>query len=142
MLVDRRARSLNWEINAAIMPMIASRGKGTPRLALRLLQAARRVTRAGGEHRTTVEHLLKACRLEHLDTLGLGPLEQRYLHLLIDGPRRVNVLASSPGVRTKTLSSVTEPFLIRAGLIEKDDQSCRVLTAKGHQHLADSAPYR
>lgn len=138
-LVDRRARSLGWEIEQAILPMIAARGKGTPRLALRLLQAARRVTRAGGEHRTTVEHLLKACGLEHLDTLGLGPLEQRYLHLLVDGPRRVNVLASSLGVPTKTLSSVTEPFLIRAGLLEKDDQSRRVLTGKGRQHLADSS---
>ncbi len=137
-LVDRRARSLGWEVDPAILPMIATRGKGTPRLALRLLQAARRVTRAGGKYRTTVDHLLKACRLEHLDTLGLGPLEQRYLQLLVDGPRRVNVLASSLGVPTKTLSSVTEPFLIRAGLIEKDDQSRRVLTAKGCQHLVDS----
>ena len=37
---------------------------------------------------------------------------------------------------TKTLTTVTESFLIRAGLIDKDDQSRRVLTPKGREHLA------
>lgn len=139
LLTERRSRSLGWDVDDEILPMISRRAKGTPRLALRLLQAARRVTRSEGKQRTTVDHLLRACQLEHLDTLGLGPLEQRYLQLLKEGPRRVNVLASSLGVPSKTLSTVTEPFLIRSGLLEKDDQSRRVLTLKGREHLARPA---
>ena len=137
-VVERRSRGLSWDIDQKISPLIARRARGTPRLALRLLQAARRVTRSQGQTFTTVEHLAHACRLEQLDSLGLGPLEQKYLQLLDDegGGRRLNLLASALGVPAKTLSSVTEPFLIRAGLVDKDDASRRVLTQKGRQHLS------
>jgi holliday junction DNA helicase RuvB len=137
-VVERRSRGLSWDIDQKISPLIARRARGTPRLALRLLQAARRVTRSQGQTFTTVEHLAYACRLEQLDSLGLGPLEQKYLQLLDDegGGRRLNLLASALGVPAKTLSSVTEPFLIRAGLVDKDDASRRVLTQKGRQHLS------
>ncbi len=136
--VDLRARALGWDLDPRVLPMIAARGKGTPRIALKWMQAAYRSCRAAGESGVTVEHLLQACRLEGCDSLGLGFLEQKYLRLLLDGPRRVNVLASALGVPTKTLTSVTEAFLIRAGLIDKDDQSRRVLTPKGREHLAEN----
>jgi Holliday junction DNA helicase RuvB len=139
-VVDLRARALKWDLDPRVLPMIAARGKGTPRLALKLIQSAYRSCRAAGETAVTVDHLLHACRLEGCDSLGLGFLEQKYLRFLLDGPRRVNVLASSLGVPTKTLTSVTESFLIRAGLIEKDDQSRRVLTPKGREHLATLSP--
>jgi holliday junction DNA helicase RuvB len=138
-VVDLRARALGWELDPRVLPMIASRGKGTPRLALKWMQAAYRSCRANGEAVVTTDHLLHACRLEGCDSLGLGFLEQRYLHLLVEAPRRVNVLASALGVPTKTLTSVTEPFLIRAGLIDKDEQSRRVLTPKGRNHLQETA---
>jgi Holliday junction DNA helicase RuvB len=137
-VVDCRARALGWDLDPRVLPMIAARGKGTPRLALKWMQAAYRSCRAAGESGVTVEHLLQACRLEGCDSLGLGFLEQKYLRLLLDGPRRVNVLASALGVPTKTLTSVTESFLIRAGLIDKDDQSRRVLTPKGREHVAEN----
>ena len=135
-VVESRAKSLEWDVDPLILPSIAARGRGTPRIALRILQSARRVARSMGEHRIKVSHLSQACRLENIDTLGLGFLEQRYLQLLVEGPRRVNVLASSLGVPTKTLTAVQEPFLIRLGLIDKDEVSRRFLTAKGREHLA------
>ena len=137
-VVDLRARALGWDLDPRVLPLIAARGKGTPRIALKWMQAAYRSSRAVGETAVTVDHLLDACRLEGCDSLGLGFLEQRYLRLLIDSPRRVNVLASALGVPTKTLSTVTELFLIRCGLIDKDEVSQRVLTAKGREHLAKS----
>jgi Holliday junction DNA helicase RuvB len=137
-VVDLRARALQWDLDPRVLPMIASRGKGTPRLALKWMQAAYRSCRAAGENAVTVEHLRHACRLEGCDSLGLGFLEQKYLRLLLDGPRRVNVLASALGVPSKTLTTVTEAFLIRVGLIDKDDQSRRVLTPKGREHLAEN----
>lgn len=134
-VVTQRARALGWDIAPEVAVLIAERGRGTPRLALKLLQAARRVCRALGEDLITVAHLHHACRLEGVDDLGLGVLEQRYCRLLLDGPRRVNVLASSLGVPAKTLTSITEAFLIRAGLIDKDEQSRRLLTPKGREYI-------
>jgi Holliday junction DNA helicase RuvB len=134
-VVERRCRSLSWDIEPAVLPEIACRARGVPRLALRLTASARRVTRADSRTLITVADLERACDLEQLDNLGLGPLEQRYLRLLIEGPRRVNVLASALGVPAKTLTSVTEPFLIRAQLVDKDDASRRVLTPKGRRHV-------
>jgi len=137
-VVDLRARALQWDLDPRVLPMIAARGKGTPRLALKWLQAAYRSCRAAGENAVTVEHLLHACRLEGCDSLGLGFLEQKYLKLLLNGPRRVNVLASALGSPTRTVTTVIEAFLLRSGMIDKDDQSRRVLTPKGREHLAEN----
>ena len=116
----------------------SQRARGTPRLALRLLQACRRVCRAEGENSITLEHLDRACQLEQIDALGLGPTEQQYLRILAEGDTRLNVIASRLGLPSRTVSQVTEPFLIRAGLVMKDDQGRRQLTAEGREHLSQS----
>ena len=134
-LLHHRSKALSWPLEENLLLGIAERSRGTPRLALRLLQACRRVCRAEGEEEITQDHLRRACNLEGIDELGLGPTEQSYLRLLADGPMRLNVLASSLGLPGRTVSQVTEPFLIRAGLVAKDDQSRRQLTARGYEHL-------
>jgi len=53
---------------------------------------------------------------------------------LNDGPSRLNVIASILGLPTRTVSDVTEQYLIRAGLIDKDKIGLRQLTAKGREH--------
>ena len=80
-------------------------------------------------------HLERACQLEQIDGPGLGPTERQYLTALSEGATRLNVVASMLGLPTRTVSHVTEPFLLRAGLIAKDDQGRRQLTAKGRAHL-------
>lgn len=137
-IIRHRSRGLHWSLEEAVLPLIAQRSRGTPRLALRLLQAARRVCRAGGHTTITLAHLEKACLLEQIDTLGLGPIEQQYLQFLAEGASRLNVLASMLGLPARTVSQVTEPFLLRAGLVVKDDQGRRQLTAKGREHLGQS----
>lgn len=134
LIVRHRTRALGWEIEESVLPQIAQRSRGTPRLALRLLQAARRVARAGGESVVTVAHLERACQLEQIDDLGLGPTEQDYLRILLEGPTRLNMLASRLGLPARTVAEVTEPFLIRAGLVVKDDQGRRQLSAEGRVH--------
>jgi Holliday junction DNA helicase RuvB len=133
-IVVHRIKGLGWDVHESLFPLIAQRSRGTPRLALRLLQSCRRVCRSTGENTITPEHLNRACVLEQIDELGLGPTEQGYLRLLADGPKRLNVLASSLGLPSRTISQVTEPFLVRAGLIIKDEQSRRQLTALGYEH--------
>lgn len=139
-LLRHRILALGWDVDEDLLPLIAQRSKGTPRLALRLLQSSRRVCRAEGEETITLGHLRRACVLEQLDDLGLGPTEQTYLRLLADGPLRLNVIASALGLPTRTVSQVTEPFLIRAGLVTKDDQSRRQLTAAGYERVSNFRP--
>ena len=131
-----RAAALGWEVEAAVFSSIAQRSRGTPRLALRLLQAAHRVSRAVADNSVTLAHLNRACTLEQIDELGLGPTEKHYLKILLEGPTRLNVLASRLALPTRTVAEVTEPFLIRSGLIVKDDQGKRQLTAEGREHAA------
>jgi Holliday junction DNA helicase RuvB len=123
-----------------VCPLIAQRSRGTPRLALRLLQACRRVCRAEGENAITIDHLDRACLLEQIDPLGLGPTEQQYLRILAEGTSRLNVIASRLGLPARTVAEVTEAFLIRAGLVAKDDQARRQLTAEGREHLSNNRP--
>jgi Holliday junction resolvasome RuvABC ATP-dependent DNA helicase subunit len=104
-------------------------------MALRLLQSCHRVCRSLGEAKITIDHLQKACGLEQIDDLGLGTNEQQYLSILAEGPNRLNVLASRLALPGRTVSQVIEAFLIRAGLVMKDHQGIRQLTAKGREHL-------
>ncbi len=133
-IVSHRAKALRWGIDESLPPLIAQRARGTPRLALRLLQACHRVCRSEGSEAITLHHLRKACALERLDDRGLGPVEQQYLRLVAHGTNRLNVIASMLGLPPRTVSSVTEPFLLRAGLVFKDDDGRRQLTADGQAH--------
>jgi Holliday junction DNA helicase RuvB len=137
-LLRIRCASLGWEVEPDVLSEIAVRSRGTPRLGLRLLSSCHRVSRSQGEDELRLVHLQRACSLENLDELGCGPTEQDYLRLLTDGPMRLNVIASSLGLPARTVSQVTEPFLIRAGLVAKDDQSRRQLTALGHERRSNA----
>ncbi|MGE3408666.1 MAG: AAA family ATPase [Pirellulales bacterium] len=136
-IVRMRAAALGWEVEPEVFPMIATRSRGTPRLALRLLSAGHRVARAEAGEVVTVSNLERACTLESIDHLGLGPTEQQYLSFLLEGPTRLNVLSSRLGLPSRTVAEVTEPFLIRSGLVVKDDQGKRQLSAEGREHAAN-----
>ena len=134
-LLRQRSKALNWPIDEAVFPLIATRARGTPRLALRLLQSARRVCRSEGERTITLAQLGRACLLEGIDALGLGPIEQQYLKILAEGDSRLNVIASRIGLPPRTVSQVVEPFVIRTGFVVKDDNGKRQLTPKGRDHV-------
>ena len=129
-----RLRGLRWEFDADILPLIAQRSRGTPRLALRVAQAAHRVARSEGQHSVSLKHFERATLLEDLDPKGCGPTEQKYLQIVAEGPTRLNVIASRLGLPTRSVSEVVEPFLIRSGLVVKDDQCKRQLSAEGREH--------
>ena len=137
-VLRHRSKALRWSVDELVFTEIPKRAKGTPRLALRLLQSARRCARAEGETTITLLHLHRACGLEQIDNLGLGPTETKYLEILTGGATRLNVLASMLGLPSRTVSEVTEPFLVRAGLIIKDDQGRRQLTQFGFDHCGQN----
>ena len=134
-MLVQRSHALQWEVEETIYPCIAKRSRGTPRWALRLLQSCRRVCRSEGAETITVQHFERACALEQIDELGLGVQERKYLSILVDGSARLNIIASILGLPTRTVSNVTEQFLIRAGLIDKDKSGMRQLTFKGLEHI-------
>ena len=137
MLLLQRSRALGWKVHEDLLPQIGQRARGTPRLALRLLQSCRRVCRAEGDSTITTAHLIRACELEGIDETGLGPTEQQYLAALANGATRLNVVASMLGLPARTVSQVVEPFLVRLGFVVKDDQGRRELTAKARDHLSN-----
>lgn len=139
-LTRQRGRALGWAVADDVLREIARRSRGTPRLALRLLQACRRVCRSEAEHDIAMTHLRRACELEGIDALGLGPVEQAYLRAVAEGSNRLNVIASRLGLPARTVAEVCEPFLIRVGFLLKDDQGRRQLTAEGRGHLSESNP--
>ena len=134
-IVRQRCRALGWAYEPELLGEIARRGKGTPRIAVRLLQSTRRVQAAQGATALGVGHLQRACEIERISDLGLDNMQQKYLGLLGGGPQRLNVLASMLGVSTKVLTKTVEPFLLRSGLVVKDDQGRRSLTESGQDHL-------
>ena len=139
-IVRQRCRSLRWEFEPDLLAEIAKRGRQTPRIALRLLQAARRCQAAEGASILTVDHLRRACEIERISDCGLDNVQQKYLALLAGGPQRLNVLASMLGVSAKVLTKTVEGYLLRCGMILKDDQGRRNLTEIGQNHLASFRP--
>lgn len=135
-LVEQRARSMGINLDGAVANLIATRSKGVPRLAIRLLDACIRTMQAEASERITADTFHRTCALEQIDALGLDVLEQRYLRLLRenDDCLRLNVIASSLGLPRATVERSIEPFLIRSTLITKDDAGRR-LTSAGLEHV-------
>lgn len=139
-IVRQRCRALGWDHEPDLLPEIAKRGKGTPRIALRLLQSAHRVRVAEGAAVITVAHLRRACDIERISALGLDNVQQKYLTLLGGGQQRIGVLASMLGVSTKVLQKTVEPYLLRSDMIVKTDAGLRSLTEYGQNHLTSLRP--
>jgi len=136
-IVAQRARMMKIEMDDAVACQIARRSRGTPRLAIRLLESCYRYCRSQGEHRVSFQHFDATTRLESIDTMGLGMNEQRYLRCLAEHPGepvRLSVLEATLGVPKRSLVSIVEVFLLRQGLIQRTEKG-RVITQKGLRHL-------
>ena len=70
-VVRQRSRALGWTLEDAALPEIACRGRGVPRISLRILQSSRRVARSEGEQTVTLAHVRRACQLDRIDDRGL-----------------------------------------------------------------------
>lgn len=135
-IIRRRAYALNWKIETDVPSFLAKLSKGVPRNALRLLAASHRVSRAEGKDYIGLCDAKRAISLEGIDDrLGLTTQEQAYLHSVASGVSRVGTISSKIAMPVVTVQRVVEPFLIRAGLLSKDN-STRELTAEGRDYVA------
>ncbi len=134
-LINQRVNRLGWEIDSQSIDELASRSRGVPRLAIRLLEGAKRVCSAKACDIITPNHIIEMLRIEEYDSLGFDPIEQRYLQLLREHqkPMRLNVLATHLGLPKQTIEMFENDF-IRLGLLSKSEKG-RQLTPKGIEHL-------
>jgi Holliday junction DNA helicase RuvB len=138
-LIRQRAKRLGWMLEEDAARQLASKSRGTPRLAIRLMESAKRQASAEGTDLLTAAHVEEMCRTEQRDALGLDGVEQRYLQILREGegPVRLNVIATQMGLPRQSIEMFEADF-IRLGLISKSEKG-RMLTAKGFEHLAATA---
>lgn len=135
LIAKQRATALGWQVVDEVFDEAAKRGRGTPRLVLRLLNASQRTARSEGAGSVTMDHFRKTVLMEAVDRKGLDINEQRYLQILLEGPQRVNVIASKMGLPRKTVQEVIEgDYLLRSSMVAKTEDSRRVLTPEGLRH--------
>ena len=136
-IIRRRARALGWNLAEDVPTFLGRLSKGVPRQALRLLAASYRVTRSEGNTTIQVNDARRAVRLEGLDDrMGLTSQEQAYLHAVASGISRIGTIASRIAMPVTTVQRVVEPFLIRSGLLSKDEGR-RELTSEGREFVAN-----
>lgn len=136
-ITRQRAQLLGLNLDEHVAFEIARRSKGTPRLAVRLLESCHRLSRSKGDERITMDHFEQTVELDGLDSIGLGPDEQRYLRYLAERtgePVRLFTIESALGIHRRTIQTVIEPFIVKMGLVERHSQG-RTITEAGLRHL-------
>ncbi len=142
-IVARTAGILNVEVDASGRVEIARRSRGTPRIANRLLRRLRDYAQVRADGVITGEVARAALDLLEVDTLGLDPMDRRYLEALIvkyrGGPVGLNTLAMAVGEEPETLEDVYEPFLLQQGFIERTPRG-RAAAPRAYTHLGITGP--
>ncbi len=142
-IIRRSAGLLRVDIDDAGAALLASRSRGTPRVANRLLRRARDYAqvRAGGRIDAAVAEA--ALEVLGVDQLGLDGMDRRVLGILcgpLSGrPVGLGTLAVSVQEETETIEDVVEPFLIRLGMLARTARG-RIATAEGYHHLGLPVP--
>lgn len=137
-IVLRNAGKLRMPIQQDAALEIASRSRGTPRLANNRLRWVRdyATSKAGGKISLAVAH--DALDMQGIDRLGLDPLDRRYLTTIArvfgGGPVGVEAVAHTLNLAPDSLIDEVEPFLLRSELVIRTPRGRR-LTAAGFDHL-------
>lgn len=141
-IVRRSSKILDVPIDESGVREIAKRSRATPRTANYLLKRARDYAQLKRVPLTS-QAVMEALGMLEVDTLGLTPLDRKFLATLIDrfqgGPTGVGALAAALAEEPNTLSEVHEPFLLQLGLIERTPRG-RVATALAYEHLGKPVP--
>ena len=137
-ILQRAGKKLNLDLDEVSALKIAARGRGTPRVALKLLKRVRdfvQVKMAGEISPTSVAEALD---LLEVDTLGLSQHDRDFIETLIEkhggGPVGLSTLAASISEDAGTIEEVIEPYLIQTGLLQKTPKG-RVVTEAAYKHL-------
>jgi Holliday junction DNA helicase RuvB len=139
----RAARQLSLQADTEAIELIASRSRGTPRVANRLLRRVRDFALVDGAGTITSEVAQKALHLYEVDSLGLDRLDKQILEALVlkfqGKPVGLSTLSVAIGEEPDTIESVVEPYLLREGLIQRTTKG-RQATSLAYRHLGVAEP--
>ncbi len=142
-IVRRSAGILGIEIDDEGALEIASRSRGTPRIANRLLRRVRDVAQVLHGGAITLPVARAALDRFEIDELGLDDFDRRMMRTMIrnygGGPVGLETLAASLGEEAVTLEDVVEPYLMQLGFLSRTARG-RVLTAAAYAHLGLTPP--
>ncbi|MFM8916079.1 MAG: Holliday junction branch migration DNA helicase RuvB, partial [Candidatus Limnocylindrus sp.] len=125
-IVRRSAGILGIEIAPDAAALIATRSRGTPRVANRLLRRVRDEVQVAGSTNITVDAAAQALQGLQIDEAGLDATDRKLLTVMIEkfngGPVGVAAMAALLGESADALEDVFEPYLLRIGFIDRTPQ--------------------
>jgi Holliday junction DNA helicase RuvB len=137
-IVRRAAGVLEVEIDESGAAEIARRGRGTPRVALRLLKRVRDFAQVRANGRVTAEVACEALEMLNVDRRGLDDVDRRVLSTIIHkfegGPVGLDTIAAAVSEEPDTIMDVIEPYLLRLGFLDRTPRG-RVATVRAYEHL-------
>ncbi len=142
-IVTRAAHILGVAIDPGGARLIATRARGTPRIANRLLRRARDYAQVKGNGRVDEATARAAMDMLEVDPNGFDVMDRRLLLTIIEnfagGPVGVESLSAAVGEERGTIEDVLEPFLIQRGFLMRTPRG-RVATARAYQHFGLPLP--
>src|SRR5215203_3168861 len=142
-IVHRSAGLLDVALTEKGSAEIASRSRGTPRIANRLLRRVRDFAQVRADGVVTHDVARRGLELYEVDELGLDSLDRAVIEVLCrhygGGPVGVSTLAVAVGEERETVEEVAEPFLVRMGFLARTPRG-RVATSAAWRHLGLEAP--
>jgi len=143
LIVRRSAGLLDASVTDGGAVEVASRSRGTPRIANRLLRRVRDYAQVRADGICTVDVARRALDLYEVDRSGLDRLDRAVLEALClrfgGGPVGLSTLAVAVGEERETVEEVAEPFLVRLGLLARTPRG-RVATRAAWEHLGLTPP--
>ena len=142
-IVNRSAGILNIEVDTQGAREIASRSRGTPRIANRLLKRARDFAQVIGNGVIDAENARAALDRMEIDSLGLDSIDRLLLTAMIrnynGGPVGLETIAAAIGEEAVTIEDVYEPYLMQIGFLSRTPRG-RIVTPAGYRHLGIDMP--
>jgi Holliday junction DNA helicase RuvB len=137
-IVMRSAGLLDVEIDEEGAAEIASRSRGTPRIANRFLKRVRDFAQVKHDGKITYEVAADALRSMEVDELGLDEIDSRMIKTMIEnfggGPVGLDTLAATIGEEPNTIEDVYEPYLLQLGFISRTPRG-RIATKLAYDHF-------
>ena len=137
-IIKRTARVLKTEIDDEAALELATRSRGTPRIANRLCKRVRDFSLVKGSGKIDIEITREALNRLQIDKLGLDKTDHELLLAIINkfngGPVGIEAISSSIGEETTTIEDVYEPYLLQTGLLKRTSRG-RMVTDKAYEVL-------
>lgn len=142
-IVTRSSGILGIDITNNGALELASRSRGTPRIANRLLKRARDFAQVSGDGEITSEIAKQALDRMEIDELGLDMIDRLLLRAMVEnyngGPVGLETIAAAIGEEAITIEDVYEPYLMQIGFLSRTPRG-RKVTPTGYRHLGLSYP--